>query len=133
MSEKTYEVLEPVRIHRKSRDAGSYVVALPDQVTDLVGDGVLREVGDVAEDRATGDGSQLEGSANHGTSMDAAKSGASDEHEDGTQGGEGTDKPVSDAADASGVMPVSKPTKPAAKSSLTKPAAKRGTALKAGK
>ena len=36
MSEKTYEVLEPVRIHRKSRDVGATVVAHPDNVDDLV-------------------------------------------------------------------------------------------------
>ena len=42
MSEKTYEVLEPVRIHRKSRDVGATVVAHPDHVADLVSSGVLR-------------------------------------------------------------------------------------------
>ncbi|UTV56166.1 hypothetical protein [Burkholderia arboris] len=133
MSEKTYEVLEPVRIHRRSRDVGALVVAHPDHVTDLVGNGVLREIGNVDDDRSTGDGSQLEANTNPGTAMDAPESGASVGHEDGAQGGEGTAPSVKTAADVSDVPSVTKSTKPAAKSGATKPAAKRGAASKARK
>lgn len=133
MSEKTYEVLEPVRIHRRSRDVGALVVAHPDHVADLVGNGVLREVGDVDDDRSTGDGSQLEGNAIPGTLMDAAQSCASDGHEDRAQGDEGADRTISDAANASDVAPVSKPTKPAAKSTAKKPAVTRSAAPKGRK
>ncbi|ARL94387.1 hypothetical protein [Burkholderia pseudomallei] len=124
MSEKTYEVLEPVRIHRKSRDVGARVVALPDHVADLVGNGVLREVGDANDDRSARDGAQLETDANRGTSMDATQSGASDGHEDGSQGGEGTGPSMKATVDMSDASAVTKP---------TKPAAKRGAASKARK
>ncbi|ARL27784.1 hypothetical protein [Burkholderia pseudomallei] len=133
MSEKTYEVLEPVRIHRRSRDVGARVVAHPDHVADLVGSGVLREVGDVDCDRSILDGAQLEADANPGTSMDATQSGASDGHEDGSQGGEGTAPSMKATVDLSDALPATTPTKPAAKPSGTKPGAKRGAASKVRK
>ncbi|MCA8075564.1 hypothetical protein [Burkholderia cepacia] len=124
MSEKTYEVLEPVRIHRKSRDVGALVVAHPDHVADLVGSGVLREVGDADDDRSNGGGAQLEANTNPDTAMDATQSGATDGHKDGPQGGEGTAPSVKATADVSTALSVTKP---------TKPAAKRGAASKARK
>ncbi|WP_176042675.1 hypothetical protein [Burkholderia stabilis] len=133
MSEKTYEVLEPVRIHRRSRDVGTLVVAHPDHVADLVGNGVLREVDDASDDRSVRDGAQLEANANPGTSMDVAQSGVSDGHEDDSQGGESTGSSMNTTAGVSDAAPVTKPTKPAAKTSAAKPSAKRGAAPKARK
>ncbi|MBS6360797.1 hypothetical protein [Burkholderia sp.] len=129
MSEKTYEVLEPVRIHRKSRDVGATVVAHPDHVADLVSSGVLREVGNADEDRSTSAGAQLEANTESGTTMDATQSGASAGREDAAQGSEGAAKPVT----APDVQAVSKPTKPAVKTRSAKPAAKRGAASKGRK
>ncbi|WP_069353861.1 hypothetical protein [Burkholderia cenocepacia] len=121
MSEKTYEVLEPVRIHRKSRAVGALVDAHPDHVDDLVRGGVLREVGDADRNRTTDNGSQLEANANSGTTMDASQASTSAGSEGAPQGGEGTKEPVSEAV------------KPAAKTTATRPAAKRGAAPKGRK
>ncbi|MGK8199522.1 hypothetical protein [Burkholderia cepacia] len=128
MSEKTYEVLEPVRIHRKSRAVGALVDAHPDHVDDLVRSGVLREVGSADGSRAAGNGSQLEADANSGTAMDASQSSTSTGGEGAPQGGEGTKESVTEAGPA--VPPV---TKPAAKAAATRPAAKRGAAAKGRK
>ncbi|QUN40676.1 hypothetical protein KEH56_10180 [Burkholderia cenocepacia] len=133
MSEKTYEVLEPVRIHRKSRDVGARVVAHPGHVADLVGSGVLREVGDADDDRSNGDSAQFEANTNAGTAMDTTQSGAPDGREDDAQGGEDATQTVIDTVKPADVPPVTKPTKPAAKTSATKPSAKRGAASKARK
>ncbi|VWB94912.1 hypothetical protein BLA13014_04428 [Burkholderia aenigmatica] len=129
MSEKTYEVLEPVRIHRKSRAVGAFVDAHPDHVDDLVRSGVLREVADADGNRAAGDGSQLEADANSGTAMDASQSSTSTGGEGAPQGGEGTKEPVSEAAKSPVVPPITK----SAKTSSTRPAAKRGAAAKGRK
>ncbi|WP_175682538.1 hypothetical protein [Burkholderia cenocepacia] len=128
MSEKTYEVLEPVRIHRKSRAVGAFVDAHPDHVDDLVRSGVLREVGDADGNRAAGNGSQLEADANSGTAMDASQSSTSTGGEGAPQGGEGTKEPVTEAGTA--VPPV---TKPVTKAAATRPAARRGATAKGRK
>ncbi|VWC95975.1 hypothetical protein BLA17378_04902 [Burkholderia aenigmatica] len=129
MSEKTYEVLEPVRIHRKSRAVGAFVDARPDHVDDLVRSGVLREVGAAGGDRAAGNGSQLEADAGSGTAMDASQSSTSAGNEGAPQGGEGTKEPVSEAAKGPVVPRATK----SAKTSATQPAAKRGAAAKGRK
>ncbi|WP_342320491.1 hypothetical protein [Burkholderia pseudomallei] len=131
MSDTTYEVLAPVRIHRKSRAVGERVVGHPDQVADLVASGVLRAVETPDDGQSARAAALAEASANSGAAPDVAKSGASAGNEGSAQGGADATGPVTDVAKAPDTPPVDKATTPAAKSGASKPAAKRGTASKA--
>ncbi|CAJ3050900.1 Uncharacterised protein [Burkholderia pseudomallei] len=131
MSNTTYEVLAPVRIHRKSRAVGERVVAPPEHVADLVASGVLRAVEAADDDQSARAVALAEASANSGTALDAAKSGASAGNQGSAQGGADATGPVTDDTKAPDTPPVDKATTPAAQSGASKPAAKRGSASKA--
>jgi hypothetical protein len=112
MSEKkTYEVLEPVRLDRRSRAVGDMVEAHPDEVAELVGT-VLREVD---ADEGAGEG--------HGQQGDRADQGQGDAGSGETLGDTEPSPATGDEAAA-----------PAAKAEpVTKPAAKKTTTKAAGK
>lgn len=128
MSEKkTYEVVQPIRLERRSHPVGARVHAEPDHVADLVAGGVLREVGDTAEQRPPIDGAQPKAGANPDTALDTASTGTSAGAESSSQ--------AAKAPDSKAQANNDKPTrgavkKPAAKAAASKNATKRGTAAK---
>ncbi|VVD68403.1 hypothetical protein [Pandoraea commovens] len=128
MSEKkTYEVVQPIRLERRSHPIGARVHAEPDHVADLVAGGVLREVGDaVAQQRPT-DGAQSKAGANPDAALDTAPKGTSAGVESGSQAAKAPDS----TAQATNDQPTRSPVKkPAAKVAASKNAPKRGTAAK---
>ena len=128
MSEKkTYEVVQPIRLERRSHPVGAHVHAEPDHVADLVAGGVLRQVGDTVEQPPPIDGAQSKAGANPDATLGTAPPGASAGAESGSQAAKAPDSKAQTTNDQPTRGAVKKP---AAKAAASKSATKRGTAAK---